>query len=327
MNKLERINAKIEFCSNILEYKKCFESNYQLINKINDTLKLFKGLGVLEEINVERADAIIHNKLSSTLKEFIDNDMDPIFFYDQDSNEYFPGNFYIRYILSYLSSMVLEIHQNLDSLINGILVLTLDVKKLNKHVLKEIIVSIMGGNMILEDKKCLEDIDVILKEYKKYKDKLDELYVFNIKKDYLKIVEMRLELIFKEKNREKLDFESAINLHYNIDVDYLTKIGRAEDIVYLREIYIKHLQAFNMSFDILDRDSEPYFASILPETEEVLEYTKLSSQELSQVLLKLFCERLELLSSGVPTGDAPRDIAQCMVLSNEMDKIREQGKK
>lgn len=326
MKKREILDAKINFCCNMLEYKKCVEGNYKMINRLGDIIDSFKKLGVLKDININRSDTIMHNKLTETIKEFKKLDIDPFFFYDTSSDKYYLANFYSEYILFYLSILILEMHECLDKLVDELSFLTKDIEKLTKHVFKIAISFIRGGNMILDNKDCQEKIDRIREELKQYQDKLNELYEFDIKRDYLNIVDRNLKQMFKEENLTKVDFKIAIFVLYNIDEDYLKKIGKEENISTLREMYLKQLKDARMDESILDGDIEPYFTSLSPDSEEILEYCKLNASELYDLLLELENERFSLLSSGEFTRDAPKDIADLMLMTNELEQQEENKK-
>lgn len=327
MKKIEILNAKIDFCRNMLKYKRCVEGNYRTINNLVETIEVFKRLGVLEDINVNRSDTIMHNKLMETLKDFKKHDIDPFFFCDSSSNDYYPASFYTRYILLYLSDNILLMHGYLDKIVNELSLLTKDMEHITRHFFKIIFSSIRGGNMILEDRNCQEKMNHIREEYYHYQDKLNELYEFDVKKDYFNIIRMVLDNVFKEENKDKLDFATAIFMQYNIDVDFLNKIGREDELSTLKELYLKHLEEFKMSSDILDGEFEPYFTSILPISEEIFEYSKLSSKELYDLLVDLESQKVMLMSGGEFTGDAPKDIADLMMIASEIESIKEQEKK
>ncbi len=320
MNKLEVIDAKIEFCRYILEYRKCFEANYDLVNKLNDTFLEYKKLGVLKGVSFNRSDAIMHNKLALTLKEFKKRDIDPVFFYDKAANDYYVGNFYIRYIITYLNNIVIEMYKHFHKTIDELDCFTKDTKKLANHFIKIAITAIKGGNLILEDEKCREDIERILYEAKMYQEKLDELYAFDIREDYFKIVQMILDTIFKNNNRDT--FVEAIIVQYNVDVDYLTKMGLENKLSGLKEIYLEYLNAFHIDASILDFELEPYFTSTLPETNEIMELVKLQTPDLTNLLNELKYQKLTLLASGDASMNAPKDIADVLALTNGISKLK-----
>lgn len=327
MNKREILDVKIDFCRNMLEYKKCVEGNYKTINSLSDAIDSFKNLGILKDININRSDAIMHNKLTETIKYFKKYNMDPFFFYDALSNSYYGANFYTRYILLYLSDLILEMHGYLDKMVDELSYLTKDVEKLTRHIFKIAISSLRGGNMILDNKDCQEKIERVREEYQHYQDKLNELYAFDIRENYLKIVDMVLNQVFKKENVDKIDFSTAIFVQYNIDVEYLKKMGKNDDISSLRDLYLKRLEEFNMDANILDREIEPYFTSIFPISDEILEYSKLNSTELYNLLIDLEKEMYSLLGSGEFTGDAVKDIADLMEMTCQIEILKEQEKK
>lgn len=320
MNKIDILEAKIEFCRYMLEYKSAVENNYKSVNNLNEIIELFKELGILNDINISRSDTIMNNKLMEIIKVFEKFDIDPLFFYNVSSNDYYPVGFLTRYVMLYLSDLILEMHNYLHEMINDLYLLTGNAKKLSNNLFKIVISTIRGGNMISENKDCQEKIEHIREEYRHYQDKLNELHEFDIKKDYLDIVKMNLHQVFIPENASKIDFQTAIFVHYNMWLEYLNRIGRGEDIDSLRKLYIDYIQELNLDLSVLDGDLEPYFTNLLPESEEILQYAKLNSWELANLLFNLESQRIILVSEGELTGDAPKDIANLMLVENHFDE-------
>lgn len=327
MNKIEILDAKIDFCRNMLEYKKCIESNHKAVSDITEIINDLKRHGVFKDINFNRSDAIMHNKLIETIKEFKKQNVDPCFFYDKPSDDYFLANFYTSYILLYLSDIILAIHIYLSKIVDELSFMAKDMEKLTKHFIRIVIKSLLGGNMILEDSKCQERIKNINEAYQGYQDKLDELYAFDVRKDYLKIANMILDRVFIEENKGRLNFDEAILIQYNIDTEFLTKMDREEDLPVLKELYTKRLNEYGMDTSILDGEKELYFSKILPETEEIFEYTKLNSEELAKLFTELEWQKFTSIISGGLTGNAPKDVANLMQVANQLEEVKGPEKK
>lgn len=315
MKELEVLDLEIEFCYSLLEYRKYFESNLELVNKLNDTLDNFKKLGILQDVRLKRADTIMHNKLYATLKEFKKYNIDPLYFYDQASGDNYVSNFYSRYILAYLNRLVIEMYNHFNNAIDQLDVLTKDVKKLTNHFIKILISSVSGGNLILEDRRCLEDIELFKYEAHMYNTLLEKIYDFDIRRDYFEVVKMTLELINKSKCKDNREY--AIMIQYNVDAEYLIKMGLPDKIADLRKIYIDYLNSIGISINILDFELEPYFINILPDSVKVMDYAKLNSQELKEKIRELENQKLMLLATGYSSGDAAKDAADVILLTNK----------
>lgn len=241
MDELEILSAKYVFFDNLLEYKLCMSDFSKLVNgirkNIDEHLKEPFNMTEFSHMRFNDISNMLSNKLVSLVSTFNKKNINLFYFEDEEDHSLYISNFFCGNILRYYRHYFLEIAITLDKFTLLIMELDQKLKKYIKiHYFRSVVSMFKTGKFYLKDKECMELIEQIKEQYKKYAELESKFYFSELKDEYINIVKYNLDVSFEETPKKTFNAEELVTL-YEVDCDFCKTFGYENLIPDITSVY------------------------------------------------------------------------------------------
>ncbi len=318
MGKRVELAAKTNIIDAILTYKEALRAMSVNIDKVQDLMMRLRKIELFTDIDLKDIRNMASNKLISLYKEFEAKDVDMLYFYDDESKEYYSSKFFTDGIMGLCLDDLLMIDTKLLEFVSIFLQVCSRVSGIQSKVLRVWLGELFEYNIFTNDLEVKKLVAEAQGKYQEYIDAVNNFYNTSLNDYFWRLSKQNLvKAISKEDEQER---NTALEFFYGIDMDFSKHFGTQETTKQVTTLYKEILEDAGFDSSFLDQiQLDVYFTKMVSENAEMI--TSYMKMDLMCLSIALYNAKMESFSAFLEENPNTQPISKIVNLFCNFKKL------